>query len=121
MPMIDADTHVDECEETWKKLEGTPYAKYIPVTMPCRPTRLNVPATIRRTAAAGWSRAGCRTGPSAMTSTILPGPLRELQDVPGRVAHMDKMGVAVQVIFPTFFIRYNTSQRRSRMGADHDL
>jgi predicted TIM-barrel fold metal-dependent hydrolase len=25
------------------------------------------------------------------------------------VAHMDKMGVGVQVIFPTFFIRYNTS------------
>jgi predicted TIM-barrel fold metal-dependent hydrolase len=33
---------------------------------------------------------------------------RELEDVAGRVAHMDKMGVAVQVIFPTFFIRYNT-------------
>ena len=32
MSMIDADTHVDECEETWKKLEGTQYAKYIPVT-----------------------------------------------------------------------------------------
>jgi hypothetical protein len=33
MSMIDADTHVDECEDTWKKLEGTPYAKYIPVTI----------------------------------------------------------------------------------------
>ena len=29
--------------------------------------------------------------------------------MPGRLAHMDKMGVDVQVIFPTFFIRYNTS------------
>src|SRR5262245_62548719 len=38
-----------------------------------------------------------------------PRVLRELEDVPGRLAHMDKMGVAVQVIFPTFFIRYNTS------------
>ncbi len=36
MPMIDADTHVDECEDTWKKLEGTPHAKYIPVTIGCR-------------------------------------------------------------------------------------
>ena len=33
MPMIDADTHVDESEATWKRLEGTPYAKYIPVTI----------------------------------------------------------------------------------------
>ena len=31
MAMIDADTHVDESEDTWEKLEGTPYAKYIPV------------------------------------------------------------------------------------------
>src|SRR4026207_333854 len=37
MPMIDADTHVDECEDTWKKLEGTPYAKYIPVTISMPP------------------------------------------------------------------------------------
>ena len=37
MPMIDADTHVDECEDTWKKLEGTPYAKYIPVTIAMPP------------------------------------------------------------------------------------
>ena len=33
MPMIDADTHVDESEATWEKLEGTPFAKYIPVTV----------------------------------------------------------------------------------------
>jgi predicted TIM-barrel fold metal-dependent hydrolase len=33
---------------------------------------------------------------------------RELQDIPGRLAHMDEMGVDMQVIFPTFFIRYNT-------------
>ena len=37
MPMIDADTHVDESEATWKKLEGTPYAKYIPVTIAMPP------------------------------------------------------------------------------------
>ena len=34
---------------------------------------------------------------------------RELEDVPGRLRHMDEMGVDVQVVFPTFFIRYGTS------------
>ena len=34
MPIIDADTHVDECEETWKKLEGTPYARAFLVNLP---------------------------------------------------------------------------------------
>ena len=109
MPMIDADTHVDESEATWKKLDGTPFAKYIPVTLPCRPRRPNAPAITRRTAAAGWLKAGCRTVPSAMKSTILLEFYENFEDVPGRLAHMDKMGVAVQVIFPTFFIRYNTS------------
>ena len=47
--------------------------------------------------------------PSADEVNHPPRVLRELQDVPGRLAHMDKMGVDVQVIFPTFFIRYNTS------------
>ena len=37
MPMIDADTHVDESEDTWKKLEATAYAKYIPVTISMPP------------------------------------------------------------------------------------
>ena len=56
MAMIDADTHVDECEDTWKKLEGTPYAKYIPVTTTMPPDEA------RRA-----SKAGSRTAPSAMT------------------------------------------------------
>jgi len=32
MPVIDADTHVDECEATWKYLEGA-NAKFAPVTV----------------------------------------------------------------------------------------
>jgi uncharacterized protein len=34
---------------------------------------------------------------------------RELLDVAGRVQQMDQMGVDVQVIFPTFFIRYDSA------------
>ena len=33
MSVIDADTHVDESDSTWAALEGTPYAKYMPVTV----------------------------------------------------------------------------------------
>ena len=48
MPMIDADTHVDECEDTWKKLEGTPYAKYIPVTVSMPPDEAKLCVTKTR-------------------------------------------------------------------------
>ena len=109
MPMIDADTHVDECEDTWKKLEGTPYAKYIPVTVSMPPDEAKR-AGYNATTSRCWVVEG-RLQNRAIRDEVNHPPrlLRELQDVPGRVAHMDKMGVDVQVIFPTFFIRYNTS------------
>ena len=109
MPMIDADTHVDESEATWKKLEGTPYAKYIPVTITMPPDEAKR-AGYNPTNSRCWVVEG-RLQNRAIRDEVNHPPrvLRELEDVPGRLAHMDKMGVAVQVIFPTFFIRYNTS------------
>src|SRR4030095_12312289 len=137
--MIDADTHVDESEATWKKLEGTTYAKYIPVTiaMPpeeakragynptnsrcwgvegrlqnrsIRPAESANGASYHRTNSRCWVVEG-RLQNRAIRDEVNHPPriLRELEDVPGRLAHMDKMGVDMQVIFPTFFIRYNTN------------
>lgn len=109
MPVIDADTHVDECEETWKKLEGTLYAKYIPVT-------ISMPADEAKRAGYNPTNSRCWVVEGRLQNRAIrdevnhpPRVYRELQDVPGRLAHMDKMGVDIQVIFPTFFIRYNTS------------
>jgi predicted TIM-barrel fold metal-dependent hydrolase len=108
MPVIDADTHVDESEATWKKLEGTPYAKYIPVTVTLPPDQAER-AGYRPTNCRCWLVEG-RLQSRAIRDEVNH-PLRarrELEDVSGRLAHMDEMGVDVQVIFPTFFIRYNT-------------
>jgi uncharacterized protein len=108
MPVIDADTHVDECEDTWKKLEGTQYAKYIPVT-------ISMPADEAKRAGYSPTNSRCWVVEGRLQNRAIrdevnhpPRVYRELQDVPGRIAHMDKMGVDMQVIFPTFFIRYNT-------------
>lgn len=38
-----------------------------------------------------------------------PRVARELEDLDVRLRDMDRMGVDIQVIFPTFFIRYNNS------------
>lgn len=109
MPVIDADTHVDESESTWAGLEGTDYAKYIPVTVHMSPEeaeRAGFNSTTRRS----WVVEG-RLQNRAVRDEINH-PLRvrrELEDVEGRLAHMDEMGVDVQVIFPTFFIRHNTA------------
>jgi predicted TIM-barrel fold metal-dependent hydrolase len=108
MPVIDADTHVDESEATWARLEGTPYAKYIPVTV-AMPSDEAQRAGYNPTNSRCWVVEG-RLQNRAIRDEINHPPRvrRELEDVPGRLAQMDQMGVDVQVIFPTFFIRYNT-------------
>ena len=108
MPVIDVDTHVDESEDTWKKLEGTPYAKYIPVTVSMPPDEAKR-AGYNATTSRSWVVEG-RLQNRAIRDEINHPPRvrRELEDVPGRLAHMSEIGVDVQVIFPTFFIRYNT-------------
>ena len=119
MPTIDADTHVDESEDTWKKLEGTPYAKYIPVT-------IEMPADEARRAGYTPTNSRCWVVEGRLQNRAIrddinhpPRVLRELEDVRGRLAHMDKMGVDVQVIFPTFFIRYNTGNAEAEWALTH--
>ena len=108
MSVIDADTHVDESESTWAALEGTPHDKYIPVTVTIsdeEAARAGFNTTTRRS----WVVEG-RLQNRAVRDEINHPPRvrRELDDVEGRLAHMDEMGVDIQVIFPTFFIRHNT-------------
>lgn len=109
MLMIDADTHVDESESTWQALEQGPYAKYIPATITVPPEearRVGLNATTSRS----WLVEGHLQNRAVRDEVNHPPRLRrELEDVAGRVAHMDEMGVSIQVIFPTFFIRYFTT------------
>jgi predicted TIM-barrel fold metal-dependent hydrolase len=108
MAMIDADTHVDESESTWQSLEGTPLEKYIPVTTTLPPDEAKR-AGYNNVNSRCWVVEG-RLQNRAVRDELNHPPrvYRELEDVPGRLAHMDSMSVDVQVIFPTFFIRYNT-------------
>lgn len=107
MRIVDADTHVDESEETWRYL-ATTEAKYKPVTvMP-------------------MEEMGGRTAPGYNRYWLIDGQLhvrrirddvrtgtveatRELKDVDARVRHMDELGVDTHVIYPTLFLHYLTS------------
>src|SRR5207249_11334922 len=101
MPMIDADTHVDESEATWKKLDGTPYAKYIPVTVTLPPDEAKR-AGYNQTNSRCWVVEG-RLQNCAMRDEVKHPArvLRDLEDVPGCLAQTDKLCVDVQVICPS--------------------
>lgn len=108
MSIIDADTHIDESESTWAKLVGTEYEKYIPVTVNM-PSEVNQHAGYRGLDTRMWLVENHMQNRAIRDEINHPLRVyRELEDVPGRIAHMDQMGVEVQVIFPTFFIRYTT-------------
>lgn len=106
--IVDADTHVDESEVTWESLEG-PSAKYIPGTVTPTAGAESVgnfdPALNR------WWLVEDRLQSRAIRDDVHhpPRDRRELNDVPMRLQDMDRMGVDTQILFPTFFIRYNTT------------
>jgi predicted TIM-barrel fold metal-dependent hydrolase len=99
MVIIDADTHIDETEDTWEFLrederEFKPVTAYPPNPDPNRrPTRYWMVDGHRQPR---FIRDDKRSG-----TTV---EMRELLDVPARVEAMDKMGTEVQVIYPTLFL-----------------
>jgi predicted TIM-barrel fold metal-dependent hydrolase len=100
VPIIDADTHVEEPEEAWAFMEETeqrfrPVKGYFEQVDPSAGTGTGfwLIDGIKRTRKI---RKDDETKTTAAT--------RELHDVAARLRHMDEMGVEVQVIFPTFFI-----------------
>jgi predicted TIM-barrel fold metal-dependent hydrolase len=105
MAVIDADTHVDECEDTWAHM--TPDEdKFRPVTVS--------DATTERGGRPGYSRNWLIDGglkvrrirDDQRTGTTVDA--RELHDIQARLRHMDAMGVDVHVIYPTLFLTYLT-------------
>jgi aminocarboxymuconate-semialdehyde decarboxylase len=96
MPIVDADTHVDETEDTWSYMregeeEFTPNTAYPKEQDPSRPPMRY------------WIIDGKRhlrfVRSDEQTKTTVKS--RELIDVDARLRDMDQMGVDVQVMYPT--------------------
>lgn len=89
---VDADAHVIECEETWDFLEG-PERRF-------RPAALSSADGSGRTV---WGIDG-RVFARAVGDPTIPLDVREMRDVAGRIAAMDRFGIDVQVLYPTLFL-----------------
>jgi len=99
MGVIDADTHVDETEDTWEWLTEAedlyrPTTGYPPNPDPTRrPTRYWMIDGHRQPR---QYRDDQRTGTTA--------PTRELHDPQARLRHMDELGTEIQVLYPSLFL-----------------
>jgi uncharacterized protein len=99
-PVIDADTHVDETEATWEYIDD-------PALRPVRGT-FGEGAIRDYWLIAGTLQHKARRSDAVTKTTAAT---RELHDVDARLRHMDELGVAIQVIYPTLFLNNPTDDR----------
>jgi uncharacterized protein len=92
MPAIDADAHVIETERTWEYMDPSD-SKYRPVTISRNNGRDEF-----------WVIDGNHI-PKDNTNETLPEESREMIGIEARLRHMDELGIDVQVVYPTVFIR----------------
>ena len=109
MPVVDADAHVDETEDTWEYIDE-PLKRFKPMTV-----SQNVSGPIAGIAK-GYTRYWFidgrfwlrRVRDDVRTATTVE--KRELHDIPGRLAHMDELGIDYQVVYPTLFLMSPTGK-----------
>lgn len=99
MTVIDADCHVVESERTWSYMEEGD-KKYRPQKLKLEGGDLG-----RRLGDECWVIDGklIRRGPVGLESTSQES--REMISVDARLHHMDQLGVDIQILFPTIFLR----------------
>ena len=111
MPVVDADAHVDETEETWRYIDE-PLKRYTPITIT---QEMGSDAGAQPK---GYNRFWLSDGrflvrrvrDDVRTRTTLE--TRELLDVPARMRHLDELGIDLQVCYPTsFLMRWNPSDQ----------
>lgn len=110
MPVVDADTHVDENDETWSFLLPE-HERFRPLTV-APGGGLMETAMAPKGYARFWNIDGVmrvrRIRDDVRTGTTEG--KRELTDIPGRLADMDRLGTDIQVMYPTLFLTTVTAK-----------
>jgi predicted TIM-barrel fold metal-dependent hydrolase len=103
--IIDADTHIDETEDTWEYMQDVDLC-YKPTTAyPANPDPRLPPArywVIDGKRQVRFIRSDKDSGTTVET--------RELLNVKARLKHMDELGTDIQVIYPTLFLMEATEK-----------
>lgn len=101
MPIIDADAHVIESERTWDYMDES-MRRSRPVTV-----QVSDPSG---TASEFWLIDGRLISKGPVSVGEMTRALQEMEDIEGRLRHMDALGTDIQVLYPTVFLRPLTTR-----------
>jgi len=103
MVVIDADAHVVETEHTWDYMDASD-ARYRPeiVTGEDGGAFWRIDGKVRGRARGPVGAKGL--SPNVSRKMVADDAKRFMEDIPGRVAHMDELGIDIQVLYPTMYI-----------------
>jgi predicted TIM-barrel fold metal-dependent hydrolase len=101
MPTIDADAHVIETDHTWEYMDGSD-RQFKPLTVAAS----DEGASEREF----WLIDGKVQPKTQNIGKDTPRASREMEDIEGRLRHMDELGVNIQVLYPSIFLRPLTSR-----------
>ena len=105
MAVIDADAHVVEWERTWEYMDESEMA-FRPRVMVFKDAAQK-PSGQR--ASEYWMIGGRVFSKDGNIGFDIPKEKREAADIEARLAHMDDLGVDVQVLYPSLFLRMMTA------------
>lgn len=90
MTIIDADAHIHESDRTWDFFDDADQ-QFRPLIFPSPdgPTRSH------------WVVDGVLQPHGANAGAATPAAYRQLEDIPGRLRHMDELGIDIQVLYPS--------------------
>jgi predicted TIM-barrel fold metal-dependent hydrolase len=106
MPRIDADAHVIETARTWSYMTG-PDAEFRPQVFLRDP---NDGAPYRSNQRNEYWKIGDHFQTKTNVGNDVPEEARDMVDIDKRLNHMDEVGIDVQVLFPTLFLRPTTTE-----------
>ena len=105
MPTIDSDAHVVETEHTWDFMDPSDSALRPIVVAPTSGNGTQywmIDGKIRGRARGPVAAQGLAE--SVKRNMVTNDAFRYMEDIPGRLAHMDELDIDVQVLYPTMYI-----------------
>ena len=98
MPTIDADAHVIETDRTWEYMEGA--------DVEFRPLLASPSVDGKK----DWLIDGKIYSRGGNVNRQIPEASREMKDIELRLRHMDELGIDIQVLYPSLFLRPLTAR-----------